>query len=50
MTDERREEPRPTRGEELGGIIGCLALAVAIALFVWLSVGAGCSPAVPRTG
>ena len=50
MADERRDGPRSTRGEELGGIIGCLALAAAIALFLWLALGTGCSHLGPRAG
>ena len=47
MADRSREKHRPDKGEELGGIIGCLALAIAIALFVWIAVGAGCHSAMP---
>ena len=49
MADEKVKEPRPTGGEELGGLLGCLALVLAIALFLWLAF-AGCHGPGTRSG
>ncbi len=38
MADEPRDERRPTRGEQVGGIVGCLALLLALALLAWLGI------------
>ena len=37
MEGDKPEGPRPTPGEQLGGVIGCLALLLALALLLWLS-------------
>lgn len=37
MDDDRREPPRPTRGEQIGGVIGCLALLFALLLLAWIT-------------
>lgn len=37
MDREKPKAPRPTPGEQLGGVIGCVALLLALALLVWLS-------------
>jgi hypothetical protein len=37
MDREKPEAPRPTTGEQLGGVIGCIALLLALLLLVWLS-------------
>ena len=37
MEGDKPEGPRPTPGEQLGGVIGCVALLLALALLVWLS-------------
>ena len=37
MDREKPEDPRPTSGEQLGGVIGCIALLLALVLLVWLS-------------
>jgi hypothetical protein len=33
----RRPEGRPSAGEQLGGVIGCLALLIALALLIGLT-------------
>ena len=37
MEGQKPEVPRPTPGEQAGGVIGCIALLIAIALLLWLS-------------
>jgi hypothetical protein len=37
MEGQKPEVPRPTPGEQAGGVIGCIALVIALALLLWLS-------------
>jgi len=37
MEGDKPEGPRPTPGEQVGGVIGCVALLLALTLLVWLS-------------
>lgn len=50
MADVPPKEPRRPASEELGGAIGCLALLVAVALFLWLAFSAGSRSAPPHVG
>jgi hypothetical protein len=40
MSNNPQSAGGPTRGESLGGVIGCLALVIALALLVVLTVRA----------
>jgi hypothetical protein len=37
MTNDPRPEGRPSTGEQIGGLIGCIALLVALALLIGLT-------------
>jgi len=37
MKDDKPQDHGPTAGEQLGGIIGCVALLLAVLLLAWLS-------------
>jgi len=47
MVGDIRDDKQPTRGEQVGGIIGCVALALALVLLLWLS-GRGLMEAATR--